>query len=59
VFLGGRSREVPLFARSALLAGQRFAGPAVIAQADTTTCVPEGVDVTVDPFGNLLLDYRD
>jgi len=50
-------RPVPLYARSTLLAGQRFAGPAVIAQDDCTTCIPDGFDVRVDAYGNLLLRY--
>ncbi|MGO8869241.1 MAG: hydantoinase/oxoprolinase family protein [Alphaproteobacteria bacterium] len=57
VHYDGKVRPVPLYARRALLAGQRFAGPAVIAQDDCTTCIPEGFDVRVDAYGNLLLRY--
>jgi len=57
VHYDGKVRPVPLYARQALLAGQRFAGPAVIAQDDCTTCIPEGFDVRVDAYGNLLLRY--
>jgi N-methylhydantoinase A len=57
VYYDGKARPVPLYARRALLAGQRFAGPAVIAQDDCTTCIPEGYDVRVDAYGNLLLRY--
>ncbi len=55
VFLAGATREVPLYARSELRPGQRFDGPAVIAQSDCTTCVPEGLAGRVDPYGNLIL----
>ncbi len=57
VYYDGKVRPVPLYARSTLLAGQRFAGPAVIAQDDCTTCIPDGFDVRVDAYGNLLLRY--
>ncbi|MFI4988289.1 MAG: hydantoinase/oxoprolinase family protein [Alphaproteobacteria bacterium] len=58
VHYDGSTAPVPLYARSALLAGQRFSGPAVIAQDDCTTCIPDGFDVRVDAYGNLLLRYR-
>ena len=57
VHYDGKRRAVPLYARSALLAGQRFAGPAVVSQDDCTTCIPDGFDVRVDAYGNLLLRY--
>ncbi len=56
VHYDGKSEAVPLYARRTLLAGQRFAGPAVIAQDDCTTCIPDGFDVRVDAYGNLLLE---
>ena len=57
VYYDGKALPVPLYARRTLLAVQRFAGPAVIAQDDCTTCIPEGFDVRVDAYGNLLLRY--
>ena len=36
-----------------LSAGDRFAGPAIIAQDDTTTCVLPDFEVNVDRWGNL------
>jgi N-methylhydantoinase A len=56
VYLDGAWRRVPLYRRSALLAGHRFAGPAIVAQDDTTTCVLPGFDGRVDEYGNLFLE---
>ena len=55
VFMGGETRRVPLYARADLVPGHRFAGPAVVAQSDCTTCIPDGLDGEVDGFGNLIL----
>ena len=44
-----------LYRRTDLRAGDRFAGPAVVAQDDTTTCIPAGFAGRVDAMGNLLL----
>jgi N-methylhydantoinase A len=53
VFLDGEFREIGLYQRSALLSGQAFEGPAVVAQEDCTTVVPPGFSALVDEFGNL------
>ncbi|TVT09516.1 hydantoinase/oxoprolinase family protein [Amycolatopsis bartoniae] len=53
VFLGGEWAEARIFQRAELRAGDRFAGPAVVEQEDTTVVVPAGWAVTVDEFGNL------
>ncbi|TWF46445.1 hydantoinase/oxoprolinase family protein [Neorhizobium alkalisoli] len=52
-WISGRWIPVQLYARKDLLAGQSFDGPAVIAQDDTTTFVPEHHTVRVDAFGHL------
>ena len=54
-FLEGAWRPVPLYARESLRAGHRFAGPAIIAQPDSTTCVPAGFGIAVDGHGNLII----
>lgn len=54
-FFDGHAHAVPIFAREALLHGHRVAGPAVVAQADTTTVIPPGFVADVDRFGNLVL----
>lgn len=52
-WISGRWIPVMLYARKDLLAGQQFNGPAVIAQDDTTTFVPQHHTVRVDAFGHL------
>lgn len=46
------------YERSLLRAGDKIVGPAIIEQYDTTTVVPPGLPVEVDPFGNLIIDCR-
>lgn len=58
VWLDGATRDVPLYLRDALRPGHRFAGPAVVAQQDTTVCIPEGFDAEVDAWLNLHLTLR-
>jgi N-methylhydantoinase A len=58
-YLDGQLREVPFYARKNLLAGHSFEGPAIVAQDDCTTCVPPGMNVAVDPFGNLVITPRN
>ena len=55
VYMNGGWRTVPLYERATLLAGQRLHGPAVIAQADTTSCLPDGFAGAVDDHGNIIL----
>ena len=55
-YLDGAWRRVPLYRRTALLAGHRFPGPAIVAQDDTTTCVLPGFNARVDGYGNLFLE---
>jgi N-methylhydantoinase A len=55
VWLDGAWRDAPFYARAALRAGDRFAGPAVVVQEDCTSCVPPGFTVRVDDHGNLRL----
>jgi N-methylhydantoinase A len=55
VWLDGDWRDAPFYARAALRAGDRFAGPAVVVQEDCTSCIPPGFTVRVDDRGNLRL----
>jgi N-methylhydantoinase A len=55
VWIDGGWREVPLYDRAALLAGARFAGPAIVTQSDCTICVLPGFAGEVDAFGNIHL----
>jgi N-methylhydantoinase A len=54
----GRSGVVPLYARSDLVAGDTLAGPVLVTEDQTTTVVPGGFVLTVDPHGHLVLDRR-
>ncbi|MBR0687504.1 hydantoinase/oxoprolinase family protein [Bradyrhizobium manausense] len=52
-WMDGAMRQMPLYRRDVLRAGDRFVGPAIIAQDDTTTCVLPDFEVNVDRWGNL------
>lgn len=54
-YLDGEVRDVPIYERSALRATQRFEGPAIVVQDDTTTCVLPGFALHVDTHGNLII----
>jgi N-methylhydantoinase A len=56
VWFGTRSAMSNLYDRSRLLAGNRFEGPAVVFQYDTTTVIPQEWSAVVDEYGNLLLN---
>ncbi|RWJ05731.1 hydantoinase/oxoprolinase family protein [Mesorhizobium sp.] len=55
VFLRGEWRDADLYDRDELRPGHRFAGPAIVVQSDTTTCIPDYFETEVDRFGNLLI----
>ena len=55
VWHDGALRSVPLYLRDALQHGHGIRGPAVIAQEDTTICIPAGFAGSVDAHGNLHL----
>ena len=59
LWLDGKSWEAPLYPRSALAPGHSFAGLAVVAQEDTTLCVPPGFHATVDAHLNLHLERAE
>jgi N-methylhydantoinase A len=54
IFEKGEFHEARVYQRSALQVGDRFQGPAIVEQYDTTTYVPKGFQVTVDPYLNLV-----
>jgi N-methylhydantoinase A len=58
VRLDGVKRRIPLYRRIDLGHGHRFTCPCVIVQDDTTTCVPDGFEGSVDAFGNLILTAK-
>ena len=47
--------EVDLYDRSLLMSGDRFTGPAIIEQMDTTIVVPPEVEVEAEQSGNLVI----
>jgi N-methylhydantoinase A len=55
VWHDGASCPMPLYIRENLVHGHRFQGPAVVAQEDTTVCIPAGYGASVDAHGNLHL----
>jgi N-methylhydantoinase A len=52
----GRMVSCPVHDRALLRPGHRVAGPAIIEQMDATTIVLPGMDATVEPYGNLILE---
>jgi len=55
VWMDGAKHDVPLYRRADLGHGHVFASPCVIAQEDSTTCVPDGFAGAVDAYGNIVL----
>ncbi|WP_233237942.1 hydantoinase/oxoprolinase family protein [Bordetella sp. LUAb4] len=53
VWLDGASRQVDLYSRTGLSAGQQFQGPAIVTQDDCTTVIPAGHVCRVDEYANL------
>jgi len=47
--------ETTVYDRGSLGPGARFAGPAIVEQADATTVIHPGQSASVDPLGNLLI----
>jgi N-methylhydantoinase A len=50
--------DVPVYHRAKLVFGAVLKGPAIIGQDDCTTCVPEGFDIQVDEYGNLVISLN-
>jgi N-methylhydantoinase A len=59
VYFGGEWHETPTYARDGLRPGNVVAGPAIVAQPDTTTVVEPGYRATVDRFGNILIESSE
>ena len=58
--VAGLLRAVPTayYRRTLLPIGERFAGPAIVLQTDSTTVIPPGTTAVVDPIGNVIIDLR-
>jgi N-methylhydantoinase A len=59
VYLLGTWQEIPVYRRESLPAGFTLTGPLIITQQDTTTLVWPGDRLTVDRWGNLLIETRE
>lgn len=59
VFYDGGWHEIPLYRRGDLAAGHCFASPCVVAQDDTTSCIPPGFSAIVDATGNIILEAAE
>ena len=46
----------PFYERELLRAGDRFEGPAIVEQYDTTTVIPPGLAAEIDAHGNIVID---
>ncbi len=55
IWTGGAEHATPVFERTALLAGDRLAGPALIREANATTVVEPGWTAEVTPQNHLVL----
>lgn len=56
VYFAGDYRATPVYRRDKLQPGDRFPGPALITEYSATTVVPPGDIVSVDGYGNLLIE---
>jgi len=52
----GRHVDTPTYHRPALLGGNRIAGPALIEEHASTTVIHPGDVLTVDPYGDLVIE---
>ena len=59
VWLDGTWQQAAIYDRKHLSAGDRFSGPAIIGQDDTTTIVLPDFEGRVDGAGNLILHSRE
>jgi N-methylhydantoinase A len=59
VWHDGAVTQMKLFLRDDLRHGHRLSGPAIIAQEDTTICIPAGFAGEVDAWGNLHLVWQE
>jgi N-methylhydantoinase A len=57
-WFGGKAMSTPTYGRDALLAGNHIAGPALIEEHASTTVVMPGDHLTVDDYGNLVMEIR-
>lgn len=56
VFFGGKALRTSVYDRAALRAGNRFRGPAIVAEYSATTILLPGWRARVDAYGNLVME---
>jgi N-methylhydantoinase A len=56
VWLENRWVSVPIYAREALRAGNRIAGPGLVEEHASTTLLRPGDRLQVDSYGNLVIE---
>lgn len=56
VFAEGKWQSAKIYDRARLAPGNHIAGPAIIAEYDSTTVVLKGFFAQIDPFGNILIN---
>src|SRR3954462_8703136 len=55
ILFAGERRATPIYDRGALRPGNRFAGPAIVTEFDSTTVVLPGYVAEVDRYSNILI----
>jgi 5-oxoprolinase (ATP-hydrolysing) len=59
MYTGGRFHDTPVYRRDDLAPGHRIDGPAIVAEANSTTVVEPGWRATVTPLDHLVLDRAE
>jgi N-methylhydantoinase A len=59
ILFAGERRPTPIYDRAVLRPGNRFAGPAIVTEFDSTTVVLPGYVAEVDRFSNILITPED
>ncbi len=59
ILFEGERRPTPIYDRGRLRPGNRFAGPAIVTEFDSTTVVLPGYVAEVDRFSNILITPED
>ncbi len=58
VWFGDEAEETPVVSREKIVPGNRFDGPALVRQYDTTTVIPKGWRAEMDRWKNIVLRRR-
>lgn len=55
----GQTIQVPRYRREQLVPGARFPGPAIVAEAETSTFITAAFDVWIDGIGSIVMDRKE